>query len=137
MFPVSMLFYWIWKLMNMKKNLLYMVSAPPPIKIGWLNLKINSSLWVELKIYWGVIIITKSLHLHYFISLKTTNTQKSEVFLLRNVFSGNVNASAFTCLYPQIYNFSCRKVFLETLCKCICLGFSPKILKHHLLKQFH
>ena len=32
---------------------------------------------------WGVIIfITILLHFHYFISLETANTQKSEVFLL-------------------------------------------------------
>ena len=36
---------------------------------------------------------------------------------------GNVNASVLTCRYPQIYNFSFRKEFLETLCKCIYLGF--------------
>ena len=36
---------------------------------------------------------------------------------------GNVNASVVTCRYPQIYNFSFRKEFLETLCKCIYLGF--------------
>ena len=49
-----------------------------------------------------------------FISLETANTQKSEVFLLR-ISSGNVNALVVTCQYPQIYNFSFRKEFLETL----------------------
>ena len=33
---------------------------------------------------WGIIFfITILLHFHYFISLETANTQKSEVFLLR------------------------------------------------------
>ena len=54
------------------------------------------------------------LHFHYFIYIKTANTQKSEVFFLR-VSLGNVNASVVTCLCPQIYNFSFRKGFLETL----------------------
>ena len=69
---------------------------------------------MELKIYGGVIVITILLHFHYFISLETANTQKSEVFLLR-ISSGNVNALVVTCQYPQIYNFSFRKEFLETL----------------------
>ena len=77
---------------------------------------------MELKIDGGVILITILLHFHYFISLETANTQKSEVFLLR-ISSGNVNASVVTCQYPQIYNFSFRKEFLETLCKCIYLEF--------------
>ena len=62
------------------------------------------------------------LHFHYFISLETANTQKSEVFLLR-ISSGNVNTSVVASQYPQIYNFSFRKEFLETLCKCIYLEF--------------
>ena len=45
---------------------------------------------------WGVIFITILLHFHYFISLETANTQKSEVFLLR-VSLGNVNASVAPC----------------------------------------
>ena len=49
----------------------------------------------------------------YFISLETAKTQKS----------GNVNGSVFNFQYSQIYNFSCRKEFLETICKCIYLGF--------------
>ena len=77
---------------------------------------------MELKIDGGVILITILLHVHYFISLETANTQKSEVLLLRTSL-GNVNASVVTCRYPQIYNFSFRKEFLETLCKCIYLGF--------------
>ena len=77
---------------------------------------------MELKIDGGVILITILLHFHYFISLETANTQKSEVFLLR-ISSGNVNASVVTCRCPQIYNFSFRKELLETLCKCIYLGF--------------
>ena len=78
--------------------------------------------WVELKIYGGVIIITILLHFHYFISLETANTQKSEVFLLI-ISSGNMNASVVTCQYLQIYDFSFRKEFLETLFKCIYLQF--------------
>ena len=70
----------------------------------------------------GVKNIWESNIYYYFISLETANTQKSEVFLLR-ISLGNVNASVVTCRYPQIYNFSFRKEFLETLCKCIYLGF--------------
>ena len=133
-------------LINMRIIWLYMVSAPPPIPMGrgkgagarwWLNMKIcqnlwwqkiflhlwqDKPLWLELKTNAGVIFITTLLHFHYFISLETANTQKDEVFLLR-ISSGNVNASVVTCRYPQIYNFSFRKEFLETLCKCIYLGF--------------
>ena len=75
-----------------------------------------------VKNIWGVIFITILLHFHCFISLERANTQKSEVFLLKNS-SGNVNASVLTCGYPQIYNFSFREEFLETLCQCIYLGF--------------
>ena len=39
--------------------------------------------------------ITVLLHFHFFISLETANTQKSEVFLLR-ISLGNVNASVVT-----------------------------------------
>ena len=46
--------------------------------------------------YREVIFITILLHIHYFISLETANTQKSEVFLLR-ISLGNVNASVVTC----------------------------------------
>ena len=80
------------------------------------------NLWVELKTNGGVIFITTLLHFHYFTSLETVNTLRSKVFLLR-ISLGNVNASVVTCRYPQIYNFSFRKEFLETLCKCIYLGF--------------
>ena len=38
-------------------------------------------------------------------------------------FLGSVNASVVTSWYPQIYNFNFRKEFLETLCRCIYLGF--------------
>ena len=62
------------------------------------------------------------LYFHYFISLETGNNQKSEVFLLE-ISLGNVNASVVTWRYFQIYNVSFRKEFLETLCKCIYLGF--------------
>ena len=60
--------------------------------------------------------------LHYVISLETANTLKSEMFLIK-ISSGNLNTSVVTCQYPQIYNFSFKKEFLETLCKCIYLGF--------------
>ena len=86
-------------LLRMRVTWLNMVFAPPPITMGWLNLKICQTF-----------------------SLETVNTQKSEVFLLK-ISSGNVNASVVTCQYPQIYNFSFRKEFLETLCKCIYLEF--------------
>ena len=81
----------------------------------------DKALWVELKTNRGVIFITMLPHLYYFISLETANSQKSEVFLLR-IYLGNGNASVasvVTSWYPQIYNFSFRKEFLETLCKCI------------------
>ena len=124
-------------LLNMKVTWLNIVSAPLPLqwgdliskfaKILWwqnffLHLWQDKPLWVELKTNGGVIFITILLHFHYFISLETANTQKSEVFLLR-ISSGNVNASVVTCWYPQIFNFSFRKKFLETLCKCIYLEF--------------
>ena len=70
----------------------------------------------------GIMFITILLHFHYLISLETANTQKSEVFLLR-ISLGNASGSVVTCWYPQIYNFSFKKEFLETLCKCIHLGF--------------
>ena len=56
----------------------------------------DKPLWVELKIYGGVIFIAILLHFHYFISLEAANTQKSEVFVLR-ISSGNVNASVVAC----------------------------------------
>ena len=62
----------------------------------------------------GVIFTTILLRSHYFISLETVNTQKSELFLFR-ISLGNVDASDVTCRYPHIYNFSFRKEFLETL----------------------
>ena len=124
-----------YSLLNMKVIYLCMVSAPTPhpslqlgdliwklAKILWwqnffLHLWQDKPLWVELKtIYYYI--TTLSL----FLSLESANTQKSEVFLLR-ISLGNVNASVVTCRYPQIYNFSFRKEFLETLCKCIYLGF--------------
>ena len=77
---------------------------------------------MDLKTNGGVIFINILLHFHYFISLETANTQKSEVLLSR-ISLGNVNASVVSYRYPQIYNFSFRKEFLETLCKCIYLGF--------------
>ena len=75
-----------------------------------------------VKSKWGINNCYYITTLHYFISLETAKTQKSEVFLVR-ISLGNVNASVVTCQYPQIYNFSFRKEFLETLCKCIYLGF--------------
>ena len=80
----------------------------------FLHLWQDKPLRVELKINGGVIFITILLHFHYFISLETVITQKSEVFLLR-ISLQNVNASVVTCRYLQIYNFSFRKEFLETL----------------------
>ena len=77
---------------------------------------------MELKTNDGVIFITILLHFHYFNPLERANTQESEVFPLI-ISSGNVDASVVTCWYPQIYNFSFKKEFLETLCKCIYLGF--------------
>ena len=74
------------------------------------------------KIIGVVIFITILLHFIYFISLETVKTQKSEVFLLR-ISSGNVNALVVICRFSQIYNFSFRKEFSETLCTCIYLGF--------------
>ena len=126
-----------YSLLNMKVFWLFMVSAPPPIAVGnliwnfaktlrwqkfFLHLWQDKPLWVKLKIYGLVICITIILRFHYFISLETADTQKSVVVHLR-IYSGNVNASVVTCQHPQIYNFSFRKEFLETLCKCIFLGF--------------
>ena len=42
------------------------------------------------------------LNFHYFISLETTNTQESEMFLLRFYWK-NVNASVATYWYPWVY----------------------------------
>ena len=64
--------------------------------IFFLHLWQDKPLWVELKINGGVIFITILLHFHYFISLETANTQKSEAFLLR-ISLGKVNASLVTC----------------------------------------
>ena len=86
---------------------------------------------MELKIYGGVILITILLHFRYLFSLETANPQKSEVFLLR-IYSGNVNASVATSLYLEIHNFSFRKEFLVTLCKCIYLGLELQILERFL-----
>ena len=88
-------------------------------KILWcqnffLHLWEDKPLWVELKTNGGVMFIPILLHFYYFIFLETANTKKSKVFLLR-ISLGNVNASVATCQYPQIYNFSFRKYFLETL----------------------
>ena len=74
----------------MKVIWLNMVSGLPPIASGLLNFQIYQTF-----------------------SLETVNTQKSEVFVLN--ISGNVNASVVTCRYPQIYNFSFRKEFLESV----------------------
>ena len=41
------------------------------------------------------------LYFHYFISLETAYTQKSEVFILRISLEIH-NASVVTCRYPQI-----------------------------------
>ena len=95
----------------------------------FLNLWQDKPLWVELKRNGRVMFTTILAHFHYLISLETANTQKSEVFLLR-ISLGNVNASVGTSLYLQTYNFSFRKEFLETLCKCIYLGFLPQVLQY-------
>ena len=120
--------------LNMKVIWLYMVSAHPPITmvgggdliwkftkiLRWqnffLHLRQNKLLWVELKTHGGVIFITILLHFHHFISLKTANTQKNEVFLLR-LSLGCVNASVL------------EKNFLQ-LCRCIYLRFWPQVLQH-------
>ena len=59
---------------------------------------------------------------------KSHHPEKWCVFL--RIFLGNVNASVVTYRYPQIYNFSFRKEFLEILCECIYLGFWPQVLQH-------
>ena len=61
----------------------------------------------EFKMYGGVIL----LHFHYFTSLEMSNTQKSEVFLLR-IYSGNVNVSVITGQYPKKFT---KKIPLEKL----------------------
>ena len=132
-----------YSLLNMKVIWLEMVSPSPPITMGeeegggdliwkfakilhwqnfFLHLWQDKPLWVELKTNGGVIFITILLHFHYFISLETANTRKSEVFLL-SISLGNANASVLVCWYLQFCNFSFRKEFSETLCKCIYLGF--------------
>ena len=75
-----------------------------------------------VKNIWGVIFVTILLYFLYFICLEPANTHKSEVFLLR-ISTRNMNASVIICQCPQIYNFSFRKEFLETLCQCIYLEF--------------
>ena len=95
-------------------------------KILWwqncfIHLGQDKPLWADLKANWGVICITMLLQFHL-ISLETAITQKSEAFLLISSL-GNVNASVVTWWYPQIYNFSFRKEFLETL-----LGYLSRIL---------
>ena len=94
-----------------------------------LHLWQDKPLWVDLKTTGEVIFVTILLHFYYLISLETANTQKSEVLLLR-ISLGNVNASVGTSLYPQTYNLSFRKEFLETLFKCIYLGFLPHVLQN-------
>ena len=76
----------------MKVILLHMVSAPPPITMGWLNLNIcqkfmiaifflhlwqDKPLWLELEMYGGVLFITTLPQFYYFISLEIAITQKS------------------------------------------------------------
>ena len=68
---------------------------------------------MESNIYYYITILSL---FHFF--LETANTKKNEVFLLR-ISSGNLNGSVVTCRYPQIYNFSFRKEFFETICKFI------------------
>ena len=80
----------------------------------FLHLWQDKPLWLKLKTNGGVIFITILLHCHFFISLETATIQKSQVFLLR-ISLGNMNGPVVTCRYPQIYNFSFRKEFLESL----------------------
>ena len=85
-------------------------------------------LWVELKANGGVVFITILLHFHYFISLETVNTQKSELLFLISL--RNVNASVVTCRHPQIYNFSFRKEFSETLCRILTTSSTTPFVKN-------
>ena len=113
-----------------ESNLIVHGFCSPLMTMGWLakilwqqnfflHLWQDKPLWVESKIYGGVIFITILLHFHYFISLETTNTQKSEMFLLMWMHQ---------LFLADILSF--RKEFLETLRKCIYLGFWPQILEH-------
>ena len=77
---------------------------------------------MELKTNGGITFITILLHFHYAISLESANTKKSEVFPLRISLEIHI-ASVVTCRFPQIYNFSFTKEFLETLSKWNYLGF--------------
>ena len=56
------------------------------------------------------------------------------LFQFFRISSANVNASVVTWHYPQIYNFSFRNDFLETLCKCIYSRILTQILGHLLWK---
>ena len=97
-----------YSLLNMKVICMYMAFPAPDISVGWLNLKICQNVLitkffltfvagsVELKTNQGVIFITILLSFHYFISLETANTQKSEVLLL-SISLGNVHVSIVTC----------------------------------------
>ena len=69
----------------------------------------------------GVIFITILLQFHYFISLETASTEKKEVLLLK-IYLDIHNAWVVPYQYPQIFNSSFRKEFLEILCKCIYVG---------------
>ena len=92
----------------------YMVSALPSHYMGWQNVFLHfwqdKPLLVESKIYRGVIFITILKHFHYFISLETTNTQKSEVFLLR-ISLGNENTPVVTCWYLQKWGLDRISIF--------------------------
>ena len=62
---------------------------------------------------WGSNIYYYIITLSFFHFFRNSqHPEKWKVFLLR-IFLGNVNV--VTCRYPQIYNFSYRKEFLETL----------------------
>ena len=63
---------------------------------------------------WGSNIYYYITTLSLFHFFRNSQHSKSEVLLLRNP-SGN--------LQFEIYDFSFRKEFLQTLCKCIYLGF--------------
>ena len=61
----------------------------------------------------GVIFIITTISLfHFFRTLETANTQKSEMFLLR-ISSGNVNVSVVvTCQYPHFIKKLPKKNFI-------------------------
>ena len=63
---------------------------------------------------WGSNIYYYITTLSFFHFFRNGQHPEKEVFFLR-ISLGNVIASFVTCQYPQIYDFSFRKEFLETL----------------------